>query len=88
MPSKGKCSHCGSTALQFKEDGRGRCRDCKHKFWWDKSQQPKKGGGGGRERGGGGGEKRPPKCPECGKRMEFIKKYKRFYCWECNLYED
>ncbi len=106
IPKKGKCSECGSTHLQFKEDGRGRCADCKHKFWWDKSKKPQKDGEGsergGREEkkrdrggrdkdkgsGGGSEKKKPPKCPECGDRMEFIKKYKRFYCWECNLYED
>jgi len=84
VPSKGKCSKCSGTRLQFKEDGRGRCKECGHKFWWDQSKKPQKGGGG----GGGGGGKRPPKCPECRKPMEFVKKYKRFYCWDCNLYED
>ena len=102
VPRKGKCSQCSGTRLQFKDDGRGRCRDCGRKFWWDPSKKPpKKGGGGNRRSGGkgkgdrgggkprgGGGGKKPPRCPECRQPMEFVKKYKRFYCWDCNLYDD
>lgn len=84
MPKKGRCSQCQSTKLQFRDDGRGRCRDCGHKFYWDKSMDPKN-----RKDGGGGGDrdrKRAPECPDCGQRAKWVKKYKRFYCKDCEQY--
>ncbi|GEM_PF-4098355 len=39
-PTKGKCKECGSTNLEFYDDGSGKCLDCGRTFWWDKSRAP------------------------------------------------
>ncbi|MCK4718865.1 MAG: carboxypeptidase regulatory-like domain-containing protein [Thermoplasmata archaeon] len=40
IPTKGKCSKCGSSNMEFYGNGSGMCAGCGYSFWWDKARQP------------------------------------------------
>ena len=40
-PTSGHCNQCGQRNIIFNDDGTGKCPDCGHAFYWDKTREPK-----------------------------------------------